>query len=48
LAHLREKAVLYDSILQSLDSIKELPGIAADEAFQEELQAKYNYFAALK
>ena len=48
LAHLREKAVLYDSILQSLDSIKELPGIAADEAFQEELQAKYNYFSALK
>ena len=48
LAHLREKAVLYDSILQSLDSIKELPGIAADEAFQEELEAKYNYFSALK
>ena len=48
LAHLREKVVLYDSILQSLDSIKELPGIAADEAFQEELQAKYNYFSALK
>jgi len=48
LAHLREKAVLYDSILQSLDSIKELPGIAADEAFQEELDAKYNYFSALK
>jgi signal recognition particle subunit SRP68 len=48
LAHLREKAVLYDSILQSLDSIKELPGIAADEAFQEELQAKYDYFSALK
>jgi signal recognition particle subunit SRP68 len=48
LAHFREKAVLYDSILQSLDSIKELPGIAADEAFQEELEAKYNYFSALK
>jgi signal recognition particle subunit SRP68 len=48
LAHLREKAVLYDSILQSLDSIKELPGIAADEALQEELKAKYNYFSALK
>jgi signal recognition particle subunit SRP68 len=48
LAHLREKAVLYDSILQSLDSIKELPGVAADEALQEELKAKYNYFSALK
>ena len=48
LAHLREKAVLYDSILQSLDSIKELPGIAADSAFLEELDAKYGYFTALK
>jgi signal recognition particle subunit SRP68 len=48
LAHLREKAVLYDSILQSLDSIKELPGIAADSALLEELEAKYGYFSALK
>jgi signal recognition particle subunit SRP68 len=31
-----------------LDSIKDLPGIAADEALQEELKAKYNYFSALK
>ena len=48
LARFREKAVLYDSILQSLDSIKELPGVAADEAFIEELDAKYDYFSALK
>lgn len=48
LAHFREKAVLYDAILQSLDTIKELPGIAADSAFLEELGAQYNYFAALK
>jgi signal recognition particle subunit SRP68 len=48
LAHLREKAVLYDSILQSLDSIKELPGVAADSAFLEELDAKHGYFSALK
>jgi len=48
LSHLREKAVLYDSILQSLDSIKELPGVAADSAFLEELGAKYAYFSALK
>ncbi|KAF4634938.1 hypothetical protein G7Y89_g3150 [Cudoniella acicularis] len=47
LAHLREKAVLYDSILQSLDSIKELPGVAADSEFLGELDAKYNYFSAL-
>lgn len=48
LAHLREKAVLYDAILQSLDTIKELPGVAAEESFIEELDAKYNYFSALK
>jgi len=48
LAHLREKAVLYDAILQSLDSIKELPGVAADSSFLSEIDAKYNYFSALK
>ena len=48
LAHLREKAVLYDSILQSLDSIKELPGVAADSSFLEELDVKYGYFSAIK
>jgi signal recognition particle subunit SRP68 len=48
LAHLREKAVLYDSILQSIESIKELPGVAADSAFLEEIEAKYCYFSALK
>jgi signal recognition particle subunit SRP68 len=48
LNQLREKAVLYDAILQSLDSIKELPGVAADSAFLQELDAKYGYFSALK
>lgn len=48
LARFREKAVLYDAILQSLDTIKELPGVAADSTFLEELEAKYNYFSALK
>lgn len=48
LARFREKAVLYDSILQSLDSIKELPGVAADTVFLEELDAKHGYFSALK
>jgi signal recognition particle subunit SRP68 len=48
LAHLREKVVLYDAVLQSLDSIKELPGVAADSSFLEELDAKYKYFVALK
>ncbi|RFU35690.1 hypothetical protein B7463_g647, partial [Scytalidium lignicola] len=48
LAHLRERVVLYDGILQSLDSIKELPGVAGDSVFLEELGAKYSYFQALK
>jgi signal recognition particle subunit SRP68 len=48
LAHLREKVVLYDSILQSIESIKELPGVAADSAFLEDIEAKYSYFSALK
>jgi signal recognition particle subunit SRP68 len=48
LAHLREKAVLYDAILQSLDTIKELPGVAADASFLEELAAKHGYFSSLK
>ena len=48
LAKLRERVVLYDSTLQSLDSIKELPGVSSDTEFLEELEAKYNYFRALK
>ena len=48
LARLREQAVLYDSILQSIESIKELPGAAADSTFLEEIEAKYSYFSALK
>jgi signal recognition particle subunit SRP68 len=48
LAHLREKVVLYDAILQSLDSIRELPGVAADSNFVEEINAKNEYFTSLK
>lgn len=48
LALLKEKAVLYDAILQSLDTIKELSGVASDYSFLEELDAKYGYFSALK
>ncbi|KAI9645395.1 signal recognition particle subunit srp68 [Ciborinia camelliae] len=48
LAKLREKVVLYDAILQSVESIKELPGVAADSTLQQELDAKYSYFQALK
>ncbi len=48
LSRLRERAVLYDSTLQSLDSIRELPGVAADTVFLKDLDAKHNYFRALK
>ncbi len=48
LTRLRERVVLYDSTLQSLDSVKELPGVAADQKFSEELGAKRSYFAALR
>ena len=48
LTRLRERVVLYDSTLQSLDSVKSLPGVAADQAFVQELDVKMAYFAALR
>ncbi|MCJ1479165.1 hypothetical protein MMC13_007849 [Lambiella insularis] len=48
LARLRERVVLYDIILQSLDSVKELPGVAADQNFLEELETQRSYFSALR
>ena len=48
LARLRERVVLYDSTLQSLDSVQELPGVAADKLLQDELKTKKAYFKALK
>ncbi|KAI0011025.1 hypothetical protein F4779DRAFT_626858 [Xylariaceae sp. FL0662B] len=45
---LKEKVVLYDSTLQSLESIKDLPGVAADEILLEQLNATAKYFHALK
>ena len=48
LTRLREREVLYNSTIQSLDSVKELPGVAADQKFVEELEAKRAYFAALR
>ena len=44
----RERVVLYDAMLQSLDSAKELPGVAADQTFLEELESRRAYFAALR
>lgn len=48
LAQLRERAVLYDAILQSLDSVYELPGVAGDASFVEELNGKRCYFQSLR
>ncbi|KAK5944258.1 signal recognition particle subunit srp68 [Knufia obscura] len=48
LARLRERVALYDSILQNLDAVKQLPGVMADAAFVEELDGKRAYFRALK
>ncbi|KAI0150383.1 hypothetical protein GGR57DRAFT_472626 [Xylariaceae sp. FL1272] len=48
IARLKEKVVLYDATLQSLDSIKELPGVAADSELMQQLDATTKYFYALK
>lgn len=48
LTRLRERVVLYDATLQSVDSVKELPGVAADQALVNELDGKRAYFAALR
>ena len=48
LNRLRERVVLYDSTLQSLEFILELPGVAADSGFVKELEAKRHYFRALR
>jgi signal recognition particle subunit SRP68 len=48
LSKLRERVVLLDAILQSIDSIKEISGAARDAKFITELDAKRAYFQALK
>lgn len=48
IARLKEKVVLYDGTLQSLESIKELPGVAADGELLGQLEATVKYFNALK
>ena len=48
LARLRERVVLYNTTLQSLESIKELPGVAGDQPLLDELESKRSYFAALR
>jgi signal recognition particle subunit SRP68 len=48
LARLKERVVLLDATLQSLESVKNLPGVAADDEFLKELESKRAYFASLK
>lgn len=48
IARLRERVALYDSILQNIDAVKQLPGVIADEPFVAELDAKRAYFRSLK
>ena len=48
LAKLKEKAALYDGTLQNLESIKELPGVAADAQLAARIEAYETYFLALK
>ena len=48
LARLRERVALYDAIMQSIESVKELKGAARDATFLNELDAKRSYFRALK
>lgn len=48
LAKLKEKVALYDGTLQNLESIKELPGVAADESLAAKIHGYEKYFGALK
>ena len=48
LARLRERNVLYDATIQSIDSIKELRGAMRDSTFVAELDGQAAYFRALK
>jgi signal recognition particle subunit SRP68 len=48
LARLRERIALYDAILQSIDSVKDLRGAARDTGFVSELDSQRAYFQALK
>lgn len=48
LARLRERVVLYDATIQSIESVKDLRGAMRDESFVQELEGKSAYFRALK
>lgn len=48
LARLRERVVLYDATLQSIDAIRELPGVPGDSGLLKKLVSRKGYFAALR
>lgn len=48
LGRLRERVVLYDATIQSIQSVKDLRGAMRDATFVEELDSRINYFRALK
>lgn len=48
LSRLRERLALYEATLQSLEAVKDLPGVAADSEFVKEIDSKQSYFRALK
>ncbi|KAL6914049.1 hypothetical protein FSST1_011809 [Fusarium sambucinum] len=48
LSKLKEKVALYDGILQNIESIIELPGVANDQGLAEQIGAYVKYFEALK
>lgn len=48
LGRLRERVVLYDATIQSIESIKELRGAMRDETFVQEVDGKRAYFQALR
>lgn len=47
LGKLKEKVALYDGTLQNLQTILELPGVAADQDLADKLEASVSYFKAL-
>ncbi|PHH54112.1 Signal recognition particle subunit SRP68 [Ceratocystis fimbriata CBS 114723] len=48
LTKLKERVALYDGILRSLDQIRDLPGVAADESLASRLATFGAYFTSLK
>ncbi|KAK7418391.1 signal recognition particle subunit srp68 [Neonectria punicea] len=48
LGKLKEKVALYAGILQSIEAIKELPGVANDQELASQIDSFVKYFEALK